>query len=239
VLINTLIEQGALTTYKTLDESKLVMEKALSEGLWGYFIDIAQVSPAMRPIAEAVRTGIQDGQPFTTTLKKPVSKSLATLTTQKLRAKTPFDTLIEDIINIALNDYDTPDEPINALKLSLAQAKDSYLNNLNYTDQFKSYLTQLSVTFKKPSFWNKPPLERKAIALQLSEDFLGSYINPKVTRRQFLGKLIPLSAKQEDVLKTATPSTVLSDEPENTKLSRRALPVFIILDKILKCLGKN
>ena len=72
--------------------------------------------------------------------------------------------------------------------------------------------------------------ERTQRVQELSQQFLKSYVNPKMSRRGFMNAILP----KQDALTPAIP-----EEVGKTHLTRRAIPTFFGLNQLFKWFGKQ
>ncbi|MCE2930008.1 MAG: hypothetical protein LW809_01295 [Vampirovibrionales bacterium] len=238
--IGNAIETADLDPTERIGQAK----KVAQEDVWTFGMKKVKATPTVQevlnPVKEALQSESTDFSTLSQEMEKPVIKAIGKPIVEKTKAPPSLKDLIERSIEIALKPssmelgnvlVEDPDIPIQEWQKAVTQFEEAYLTEQGYSPKAQAYFQGILAELKSPNFWKQSPEARATKVQSLSRQFLETYVNPKMSRRDLLKGLLPKSA--DEVLKPA-----ISKEAGETVLTRRAIPAFLSLDGLLKFLGK-
>ena len=223
------------------DERIRQAQKLAQNDMWDHAMQKTKATPSVRrvlnPLKEALQRDTLDLSTLGTEMEQPFIQTIAEPIVRKTKASPSLKGLIERSIEIALNPssieqggilIEDANIPMQAWQEAVKQYEQAYCNEQGYSPKAQAYFQKILVALKSPAFWEKSPEARSNQVREMSQEFLMSYVNPKMTRRGFLSKF-QLKCK---------PEPLISKEVGETVLTRRAIPSFLTLNGFFKLLGK-
>jgi hypothetical protein len=234
-----------INTEERIEKAKKIGQ----EGVWDYFMQLLNATPRVKMILEPLKQALQsDVNKFSNLPEDIRSSVIETLTKTILEKIKPFELLedkalklLEDLIRKCFKitlDSDLADEKstrIQKLQKCLEEFEIAYLREQGYSKKAQLFLRSIIAKLKSKAFWGQNSESRADQVVKISKAFLESYVNPQMTRREFLTHFVNCFIPK---WRTNYCGFTFSEQVRNTIITRRAIPAFLSLNGLFKFLGK-